>query len=115
MVIIVNNPGGLCHRIEIWHFIKTGKTNDIGADEVMEEILMKRWAKLESRTGSLLTGRAAETRLSKTTHKFTVRYTKAITPDCWIIYDGRRFTIDYINDPDFSRRYLEIFVQEVGG
>lgn len=113
MVIIVNNPGGLCHRIEIWHFIKTGKTNDIGADEVMEEMLMKRWAKLESRTGSLLTGRAADTVLSKTTHKITIRYNPDINYSCWIMYAGRRFDIDYINDPHLNKRYLELFVQEV--
>lgn len=109
------NPGKLSHKIEVWHYRKTGESNELGADEIQEELLLTRWAKLESRTGSLLTGRVADTRLSKTTHKFTVRYTNAIKPDCWILYDNRRFTIDYINDPDFSKHWLEIFVQEVSG
>lgn len=107
------NIGKLSKRIEVWHSKPSGNANTLSADELVDEILFTKWAKLESRTGSLLTGRAAETMLSKTTHKFTVRYTDAIHYDCWIIYQGRRFDIDYVNDPDFSKRYLEIFVQEV--
>jgi len=109
----VNNPGQMRHRIEIWHTVASEERNELGADGVKEALLMRRWAKMESRTGSLLTGRAADTMLSKTTHKFTVRYTKEITPACWILYDGRRFNIDYVNDPDFTKQWLEIFVQEV--
>ena len=51
--------------------------------------------------------------LSKTTHKVTIRYNSAVTYGCWIIYQGRRFDIDYISDPGFDKRYLELFVQEV--
>lgn len=113
MVIIVINPGDLKHKITIWQKGPTGETTELGADKIEDNAFYTCWAKLESRTGSLLTGRAADTKLSKTTHKFTIRYTNKIAPDCWIIYDGRRFDIDYINDPDFSKHWLEIFVQEV--
>lgn len=107
------NPGELDKRIIFFRNAENGETNELGANETKEEKIYECWAKLESRTGSLLTGRAADTKLSKTTHKFTIRYTKKIPPDCWIVYDNRRFDIDYINDPDFKKEKLEIFVQEI--
>lgn len=57
----------------------------------------------------------ADTMLSKTTHKITIRYNPDIDYSCWIMYAGRRFDIDYINDPHLDKRYLELFVQEVIG
>ena len=107
------NPGKLNHRIAIWHNAPMGGQNELGADEMAEQELCTCWARLEPRTGSLLSGRTADTMLSKTTHKVTIRYNSAVTYGCWIIYQGRRFDIDYISDPGFDKRYLELFVQEV--
>ena len=107
------NPGKLNKRIAFWHNVPTGGQNELGADEMADKELCTCWARLEPRTGSLLSGRTADTILSKTTHKVTIRYNSKITYGCWIIYQGRRFDIDYISDPDFDKRYMELFVQEV--
>lgn len=107
------NPGKLNHRITIYHNVPTGGKTALGAEEVSEQVLCTCWARLEQRYGTLLTPRTADTMLSKTTHKITIRYNAAVTYGCWIIYQGRRFDIDYISDPDFSNRYLELFTQEV--
>lgn len=107
------NAGDLKHYVEVWHRSHSGNVNDLGADTVVDEIKLKAWMKLETRTGSLLTGRTAESKLSKTTHKFLARFNRDITPDCWIMFDGHRYDIDYVSDPNFDRQWMEIFCQEV--
>lgn len=108
------NIGKLNNKIAIWgNIAQESQYDELGNDLVSEQQLFTVWANIESRTGSLLSGRTADTLLSKTTHKIIIRYNKSIKPEHWIMYDGRRFDIDYISDPDFSKRYLEVFVQEV--
>lgn len=107
------NPGKLTHRIQFYRNEMTGETNELGADDIHEQMFYECWARIEPRTGSLLSGRTADTMLSKTTHKITIRYNQEITYGAWIVYDGHRFDIDYISDAYFDKRYLEIFVQEV--
>ena len=62
-------------------------------------------------TGSLLSGRTADTTLSRTTHKIVMRYCKDITPDMWFVYDGIRYNILYIMDPYLDHERLEIFCE----
>ena len=109
------NTGRLNRRIAFYRNESTGELNELGADMVKETSFYECWACIEPRTGSLLSGRAADTMLSKTTHKITIRYNPDINYSCWIMYAGRRFDIDYINDPHLNKRYLELFVQEVVG
>lgn len=104
--------GKLNKKIEVWKKEKTGDIDATGADETKDTLIFKKWASIEPRTGSLMTGRAQETILSKTTHKITMRYSDKVTSDCWLIYDGHRFDIDYIL-PDFSKSWLDIYAQEV--
>lgn len=108
------NAGQMAHYITIMHHAKDGtERNELGAWLSFDAVKLECWAKMETRTGSLLSGRSAETKLSKTTHKFVVRYDERITPDCWIVYDGHRYDIDYISDPDFTKHWMEIFAEEV--
>lgn len=109
------NPGRLNKRVIFYRNEPTGKTTELGADEMQETPFYECWASIEPRTGSLLAGRTADTAVSKTTHKITIRYDARISYGCWILYDGHRFDIDYISDPYFNKRYLELFVQEVVG
>lgn len=108
----INNAGDLKHYVELWHRSSSSVVNELGADSVADTIKLRAWAKAETRTGSLLTGRTAETKLTKTTHKFTFRYDSRITNDCWIKWDGRRFDIDYVS-PDFDKHWMEVFAEEV--
>ncbi len=111
------NAGTLDERIEFW--TTEIAENELGEDQP-EEIMLKRvWAKVEPRTGSLLTGRPADTMLSKTTHSITVRneILTDITTGCWIIWKDaigacHKLTIDYILPPVRTSRYTTIYAQE---
>lgn len=112
------NAGQLDERIEFWHFKVT--KNKLGEDQPEEAVLKKAWAKVEPRTGSLLTGRPADTMLSKTTHTVTVRREalSGITPGCWIIWTDlmgtkHRLDIDYILPPVRTSQFTTIYAQEV--
>lgn len=108
------NAGDLSHYITfMYHAKDETQRNELGAWVSMDAIKLQTWAKMETRTGSLLKGRAADTLLSSTTHKFIVRYNPLITPDCWVEFEGKRFDIDYISDPDFSKHWMEVFCTEV--
>lgn len=101
--------GKLRHRIVVYQMQKTGHWGDFSEDERKDTKVGTFWANVESRTGSLLKGRTADTVLSETTHIITMRYTKKLTPDCYIMFKGKRFNIDYISDPDFTGQFLEVF------
>jgi len=62
-------------------------------------------------TGSLLSGRAAETTISRTTHKVTIRYRKGLTEDMWLEIEGETYDILYILDPYMRHEWLEIFCE----
>ncbi len=117
------NPGKLDKRVEIWG--KTPVENIAGEPEIDElgtqiyddTMLAEVWAQVSPRTGSLLAGRSADTILSKVTHKIIIRYSAfpALSVANWIMYQGHRFNIDYVLNPDFRNEYLEIFVNEQVG
>lgn len=69
------------------------------------------WCGVTPQTGSLLTGRPAETQLSRTTHKIIIRYRKDVTPDMWMEIQGQRYTILYILDPYLRHETLELFCE----
>lgn len=112
------NAGQLDERVEFWHYniVK----NRIGEDQPEEALLKTVWARVEPRTGSLLTGRPADTMLSKTTHAVTIRAeeVKNITNGCWIAWTDvigtkHRLDIDYILPPVRTNPYTTIYAQEV--
>ena len=112
------NIGKLDSRISIYCLQK--QENELHEEEPVPALLKTVWARVEPRTGSLLSGRPAETMLSKTTHAITVRAEalKGITPDCYILWTdaiGRkhRFDIDYILPPVRTNPYTSLYVQEV--
>ena len=69
------------------------------------------WCGVVPQTGSLLTGRPAETQLSRTTSKIIIRYRKDVTPDMWMEIQGQRYTILYILDPYLRHETLELFCE----
>ena len=104
--------GKLRHRIEVFKYHLNGKRNGLGEDEREMVKVGTFWADIESRTGSLLKGRTADTILTETTHVISLRYTDKIDNTCFIKYKGRRFDIDYISDPDFGTKIIEVFARE---
>ena len=72
------------------------------------------WCGVTPQTGSLLTGRPAETVLSRTTHKVTIRYRPGITADMWLEIGGEPYDILYILDPYLRHETLELFCEVRG-
>lgn len=111
------NAGQLDERIEIK--AKKIVENELGEEQPEEITLKKIWAKIEPRTGSLLTGRPADTLLSKTTHVITVRseVLSEVTIDCWIVWNdaigkSHKLSIDYILPPIRTSPYTTIYARE---
>lgn len=108
------NAGRLNRKIEVWK----NELRENPETICLEPVPVRKktvWASITPKTGSLLSGRPADTLLSKTTHKVTIRKSAypELTPDCWLVYRNHRYDIDYILDPYMSHDYYEIFVQEV--
>lgn len=109
------NIGKLNKRIE---FFKQSFSEDpeTETDEPEWVSLGKTWANISPRTGSMLSGRDANTMLSQTTHAITVRSRGDITPDCYILHtdefgNTHKFTIDYIRPP-MKDSFMLIYVRE---
>ena len=123
------NCGLLNRKIEIWGKVKSfvldehgaittiQRTDEIGQLLTHDAVLYTVWAEIIPQTGSLLSNRAADTILSKTTHKIKIRYRACFeslkSAENWLIYKGHRFNIDYILNPYFKNEFLEIFCNEV--
>ena len=107
------NPGTLRNRVEVWHNVEVENKLKKKSTEPAKKLSL--WAQIIPKTGSLLTGRTADTMLSKTTHVIKCRYIdgKDIGPDDWIVYQGQRYDIDYILNPYMRNETLEIFCQVV--
>ena len=72
--------GQLKHRVTVKRRkVIQGKYDELGNELWKEEVVGTYWALIESRTGSLLKGRTAETILTNTTH-VTVSYTHLTLP-----------------------------------
>lgn len=69
------------------------------------------WCGVIPQTGSLLSGRVAETQLSRTTHKVVIRYRSDVKSDMWLVIDGERYDILYVIDPYLQHERLEIFCE----
>ena len=109
----ISLTNSLNRRVELWRNTVDGQKNELGQDLNIPVTVADLWAGIISLTGSLLSGRTAETTLSKTTHKIIIRYTKNIKPSDWFIYKGKRFNILYISDPDDMHRMIEAFCEVV--
>lgn len=103
----------LNRKVEFWQHGKSETPNRLGQYEKTENRVCTKWANITPQTGSLLNGRTAETVLTKTTHKITIRYDKTITSDMWVMCNDVRYDIIYILDPYEDHERMEIFTEVV--
>ncbi len=89
-------------------------TNTLGEKDVGYVDVKTVFANIESRVGGLLSGRPADTVMTKVTHKITYLYKSYpdIMPDKnIIIYDGRTFNVSYsLHEP--LDEEMQVFVEE---
>ena len=98
-------------RVEIWHSVRSSVKDALGQYPIVDTLYTETYAAIIPQTGSLLTGRAADTTLSRTTHKIKLRYRNDIVPDMWVKADGVRYDILYILDPNLDHERLELFCE----
>lgn len=98
-------------RVEIWHRVASDTRNELGQKPVEDRLFDTVYAGIIPQTGSLLTGRTADTDLSRTTHKVIMRYRADLSPDMWIIVEKVRYDILYIMDPFLNHERLEVFCE----
>ena len=101
----------LNQRVEIWHSVRALTKDALGQYPIVDTKYTDTFAAIIPQTGSLLTGRAADTTLSRTTHKIKLRYRNDIKPDMWVVADGVRYDILYILDPNLDHERLELFCE----
>ena len=105
--------GKLRHKVELWGNVKV--QNELHEWENRPEKIKTINARIIPQTGGTSQQSGIETIISRTTHKFVIRYLagKDIRIDNWFIYTGKRFDILYILNPFFRNESLEIFCEEV--
>ncbi len=103
----------LQHKAEVMFNGESEVMDDLGTYPIVEKCLDTVYCAVIPQTGSLLSGRVADTTLARTTHKVVTRYRNDITPDMWLMIDGVRYDILYIMDPYLNKERLEIFCEVV--
>lgn len=105
-------------RIDIFHY-PIVIDDELGTTEHQRKLLKSVWANIAPRTASLLTGREAETILSKTTHAILVRTESIIDMESdneieFIDGIGKKhiLNVDYILPPTREERFTTIYCSE---
>ena len=104
------NPGGYNKRITIYRV--TEEEDDGGFKQRIETVVLSPFARVKTTKGfTLLT---SNTDFEKAYTNFTIRYPKtALTRDMLIRYNGKNYTIEYLNNIDEANVELEIQAKEV--
>ena len=114
MAYRVNLASDLRSRAAIKRLAPAEEKDALGQYPVVEKTVAVVWCGVTPQTGSLLTGRPAETVLSRTTHKVTIRYRPGITADMWLEIGGEPYDILHILDPYLRHETLELFCEVRG-
>lgn len=101
----------LRHRGEVWTMEASNQKDELGQYPVREARVGTYWMEVSPQTGSLLSGRIADTQISRTTHKITMRFRRNIRPEMWVIVDGQRYDILYVLDPYLAHETTELFCE----
>lgn len=107
----INLGSDLRVRGSLWQMATAEEKDKLGQYPVSPRKVADLWCGVTPQTGSLLTGRPAETQLSRTTHKVVIRYRKGVTSDMWLEIQGQRYEILYILDPYLRHETLELFCE----
>ena len=109
------NTGLFRTKVEIWEWVLTDKRNAL-KEKIREKKKVKTvFARLESRVGSLLAGRAADTIVEKTTMKITYFYKNypGLKPEKnFLKVNGQTFKIKYALDETCKRELMQVFCSE---
>ena len=96
---------------QIWKNGVDAEKDALGQYPQQDILVAAVWAGVTPQTGSLLSGRAADTAVTRTTHKVILRYRPDVTPDMWLVIGGVRYDILYVLDPYLRHERLEAFCE----
>ena len=104
--------GRLKRRIDVYGMVK--QENELGEVDYKPNKIKTVWCEILPQTGNMQRAQA-DNILSTCTHKVITRYlaAKDVLPSNWFVYEGKRFDIRYILNPNFNNEKLEFFVEEV--
>ncbi len=109
------NRGELKHYIEIYEKQETEEKDELD-EKILDDVLVASvLAKKEFKGGGLLSGRPADSVLSKTTHKFTYVYNEfpnLVAKKHYILHRGTKYEILYTLNEGESDEFLQVFVSE---
>lgn len=111
MTCVTNLASDLRQRGDLWRMTEGPDRDGLGQRPALPEKVGTFWCAVVPQTGSLLSGRPAETVVSSTTHKIYLRYRPGITPDMWMVVEGVRYDIQYVLDPYLTHTVLELFCE----
>jgi SPP1 family predicted phage head-tail adaptor len=104
------NAGAYNKRITIYRATETEDKD--GFSVKTEAVILSVWAKVKTTKGFTLI--TSNTDFEKAYTNFTIRYPNAeITRDMFIRYNGKVYTIEYLNNIDEANKELEIQAKEV--
>ena len=104
------NAGDYNKRIVIYQV--TEKEDDGGFGVRTETVILQPYAKVKTTKGFTLI--SSNTDFEKAFTNFTIRFPKTkITRDMLIRYNGKEYTIEYLNNVDEANVELEIQAKEV--
>ena len=104
------NAGAYNKRITIYQV--TEKEDKDGFRVKTEAVILSPWAKVKTTKGFTLI--TSNTDFEKAYTNFTIRFPKTpITRDMLIRYNGKEYTIEYLNNIDEAGIELEIQAKEV--
>lgn len=104
------NAGLYNKRIEIFKVTETEDAH--GFKQRTEAVVIRPWAKVKTTKGFTLI--TSNTDFEKAFTNFTIRYPKTeITREMRVRYNGKEYTIEYLNNVDEASIELEIQAKEV--
>lgn len=111
----MRNRGKYRYPIEIWTKQETKEKDELG-EPILEDVAVATnlFADFESRAGSLISGRPADTVMSKVTSKFSYPFknfpTRLLPKIHWIKYKGIKFDIEYFLNEGLEDIEAQVFV-----
>lgn len=106
------NSGDFRHFVEVFEEVESEEKNALGENELKETKIGDFFAEFKNKTGNMLYGRSADSKLANTTHKITYRYDNFpnLCEKHFLKIKGETFSIEYIDNLDNKNELMEVFL-----
>lgn len=101
------NPGDLNKRIKIQRYTRTGDADGYYTDDWVTVYTV--WAQFSRQSGAELRGANAD--FAEVKVRFLIRHREGIDRKMTVLYRGKRYEIEYLNDYGDRHEYIEILAR----